>query len=69
MAVPNPFVVGSGRVFLAFNLADVCAFVGIFALVSALGAWLISNRDQIPPPAEMRATRGRAIRRLFDDER
>ena len=41
-------------------------WAGIFLLVSAIGVWLIRNRALIPPPAELRATRGRAFRRLFD---
>jgi len=66
MKVPNPLVFGGDRGVIAFNLADIWALVGIFLLVLALGAWLIRNRDLIPPPAEVRATRGRAFRRLFD---
>ena len=51
---------------VAFNLADVWALAGIFLLVLAIGIWLIRNRDLLPPPAEVRATRGAAFRRLFD---
>jgi hypothetical protein len=66
MAVPNPLVLAGDRGLIAFNLADVWALVGIFSLVVVIGIWLIRNRDLIPPPAEVRATRGRAFRRLFD---
>ena len=40
--------------------------LGIVLLVRAIGTWLIRNRELIPPPAEVRATRGRAFGRLFD---
>jgi len=66
MEVPNPLVFVGNRGVIAFNLADIWALAGIFLLVLALGAWLIRNRHLIPPPAEVRATRGRAFRRLFD---
>lgn len=54
------------RDLIAFNLADLWALAGIFLLVLAIGVWLIRNRALIPPPAEVRATRGRAFGRLFD---
>jgi hypothetical protein len=66
MEVPNPLVFAGDRNLIAFNLADVWALAGIFLLVLAIGVWLIRNRALIPPPAEVRATRGRAFRRLFD---
>jgi hypothetical protein len=66
MEVPNPLVFAGDRGLIAFNLADIWALAGIFLLVSAIGVWLIRNRALIPPPAELRATRGRAFRRLFD---
>lgn len=66
MKVPNPLVLGGDHGLIAFNLADVWALVGIFLLVLAIGGWLIRNRALIPPSAEVRATRGRAFRRLFD---
>lgn len=69
MEVPNPLVVGGGHAIIAFNLADIWALVGICALVCAIGTWLIRSRDLIPPPAEVRLTRGKAFRRLFEDER
>ena len=40
---------------------------GIILLVLALGIWLIRNRALIPATAEVRATRGRAFLRLFDE--
>ncbi len=66
MEVPNPLVLGGSRMLIAFNLADIWALLGIISLVCAIGAWLIRNRELIPQPAEVRATRGRAFRRLFD---
>ena len=66
MEVPNPLVVGGDRGLIAFNPADVFALAGIFALVVVIGVWLIRNRGLIPPPDEVRATRGRAFRRLFE---
>ena len=66
MEVPNPFVAGGDRGVIAFNLADVLALTGTFALVVAIGAWLIRNRDLIPPPNEVRTSRGQAFRRLFE---
>lgn len=69
MEVPNPLILGGDSVIVAFNLADVWALTGILLLVSTLGAWLIRNRDLIPPPEEVRATRGRAFKRLFEDDR
>ncbi len=66
MEVPNPLTVGGDRGLIAFNPADVFALAGIFALVVVIGIWLIRNRDLIPPPDEVRATRGRAFRRLFE---
>ena len=69
MEVPNPFVVVGERGVLAFNLADAFVLAGTFMLVVVIGVWLIRNRDLIPPPSELRATRGRAFRRLFEEER
>jgi hypothetical protein len=66
MEVPNPLVFVSDRGLIAFNLADVWALAGTLLLVLAIGAWLIRNRALIPATAEVRATRGRAFRRLFD---
>ena len=66
MEVPNPLVAGGDRGVVAFNLADIFALAGILALVVVIGVWLIRHRALIPPPAEVRATRGRAFRRLFD---
>jgi hypothetical protein len=50
--VPNPIVVHGERGFVAFNLADVFAVVGIFLLFGAIGAWLVRNRSALPPPHE-----------------
>jgi hypothetical protein len=66
MEVPNPLVFVGGHSLIAFNLADIWALAGISLLVPAIGVWLIRNRALIPPPAEVRATRGRAFGRLFD---
>ncbi len=66
MKVPSPLVFAGDRDLIAFNLADLWALAGIFLLVLAIGIWLIRNRALIPPPAEVRATRGRAFGRLFD---
>ncbi len=65
MNVPNPLVVTGDRGVIAFNLADIFALAGIFALLLVIGVWLIRNRASIPPPDEVRATRGRAFGRLF----
>jgi hypothetical protein len=69
MEVPNPFVIDSEHALIAFNLADVWAVSGIFLLVLSIGIWLIRNRALLPESAEVRATRGRAFMRLFDDGR
>jgi len=69
MAVPNPLILGGDNAVIAFNLADIWALTGILLLVCTLGVWLIRNRDLIPPPDEVRSSRGRAFRRLFEDER
>ncbi len=66
MEVPNPLVVDSDRAIVAFNLADVWALTGIVLLVVALGTWLVRNRDRIPPTADVRSSRGVALRRLFE---
>ncbi len=63
--MPNPFIAGGDRGVVAFNLADVFALAGIFALVLVIGVWLIRNRTLIPPPDEVRTTRERAFRRLL----
>ena len=39
---------------IAFNLADVWAFLGIVSSSCAIGTWLVRNRDLIPPAAEVR---------------
>ncbi len=66
MEVPNPLVVTGARSVVAFNLADLFALTGIFALMLVIGVWLIRNRSSIPPPDEVRASRGRAFGRLFE---
>ena len=68
MEVPNPLILGGDNPVIAFNLADIWALTGILLLVCTLGVWLIRNRDLIPPPDEVRSSRGRAFRRLFEDE-
>lgn len=48
LEVPNPILVhGDGGV-LAFNLADLYALVGVILLVSAVGGWLVRNREALP---------------------
>ena len=66
MEVPNPLVATSDRGVIAFNLADIFALTGILTLLLAIGVWLIRNRELIPPPDEVRATRGRAFGRMLD---
>jgi len=66
MSVPNPLIVSGDRGLIAFNPADVFVLAGIFALVVAIGVWLIRNRDLVPPPNEVRANLGRAFRRPFE---
>ena len=66
MDVPNPLVATTDRGSIAFNVADIFALTGILALLLVIGAWLIRNRELIPPPDEVRATRGRAFGRLFE---
>src|SRR5262249_20177082 len=68
MEVPNPLVIDANPAIVAFNLADVWAVSGIFLLVLSIGVWLIRNRELLPEPAEVRATRGRAFRRLFGSD-
>jgi hypothetical protein len=60
--VPNPIVVQGERGFLAFNLADVFAVVGIVLLFSAIAAWLVRNRSLLPEPREalVRVTKARS---------
>jgi hypothetical protein len=65
MRVPNPLLLSAPHSVVAFNLADLWVVGGILLLVLALGSWLIANRELLPPPAEVRSTRGRAFRRLF----
>jgi hypothetical protein len=48
--VPNPIVVHGERGFVAFNLADVFAVVGIFLLFGAIATWLVRNRALLPTP-------------------
>ena len=48
MEVPNPFVIDFEHALVAFNLADVWAFSGIFLLVLSIGIWLIRNRHAAP---------------------
>ena len=68
MEVPNPLMLGGDNAVIVFNLADIWTITGILLLVCTLGVWLIRNRDRIPPPDEVRSSRGRAFRRLFEDE-
>ena len=69
MEVPNPLMLGGDNAVIVFNLADIWTLAGILMLVCTLGVWLIRNRDLLPPPGEVRSSRGRAFRRLFEDER
>ncbi len=66
MEVPNPLVVGGERSVIAFNPADVFALAGTLGLVVVIGIWLIRNRELIPGPGEVRASRGRAFRRFLE---
>ena len=68
MEVPNPLMLGGDNAVIVFNLADIWTITGILLLVCTLGVWLIRNRDLLPPPDEVRSSRGRAFRRLFEDE-
>ena len=65
MEVPNPLVATVDRGVIAFNLADIFALTGILTLLLVISVWLIAKRELIPPPDEVRATRGRAFGRLF----
>ncbi len=65
MEVPNPLVATVDRGVIAFNLADIFVLTGILVLLLVIGVWLIRNRELIPLPDEVRATRGRAFGRLF----
>jgi hypothetical protein len=58
--VPNPFLIGSPRNGVAFNLADVFFLVGNLMLTAALVAVTVRHRDRlIPPRAWHRAFRRR----------
>jgi lipoprotein signal peptidase len=57
LRVPNPIVVRGDHVVLAFNLADICALVGILALMVSLSVWLVRNRALLPAPRELWAAR------------
>ncbi len=48
--VENPLVVGVANGFVAFNLADVFALVGIVLLMVTTSAFSIRNRERLPPP-------------------
>jgi hypothetical protein len=63
LAVPNPIVVQGAAGVIAFNLADVWALLGIVALTTAIGAWLVRNREQLPTAAEARALWAQSLRR------
>jgi hypothetical protein len=54
LAVPNPLVIEGSSRFVAFNLADVWALVGIATLVLTIGLWLVRNRHLLPPHRERR---------------
>lgn len=63
LVVPNPIVVHGEAGVIAFNLADVWALLGIVALTTAIGTWLVRNRELLPSPAETRARWVRLLRR------
>ena len=67
MEVPNPLLVATDQVLIAFNLADVWAVGGIGMLVLVLGAWLIRHREDLPSSPEVLAHRVAAVRRRFSD--
>lgn len=52
LRVPNPIVLRGDHMILAFNLADVCALIGILAVLVTLSVWLVRNRELLPPPRE-----------------
>jgi hypothetical protein len=58
LEVPNPIVVTGGDAIVAFNLADVWVLVGVIALFSVIGTWLVRNRGLLPEP-RFRRPRGR----------
>ena len=61
LRVPNPIVLRGDHVVLAFNVADICALLGILTLVVTLSAWLVRNRAVLPAPRDLvrsRAPRG-----------
>jgi uncharacterized membrane protein YccF (DUF307 family) len=60
LRVPNPIVVRGDHVVLAFNVADICALVGILTLVVTLSAWLVRNRRLLPAARDIvrRSERG-----------
>jgi len=63
LTVPNPIVVRGETGVIAFNLADVWALLGIVTLTTAIGVWLVRNRELLPSPAETRARWVRLLRR------
>ena len=48
LEVPNPLVVQGDDAMVAFNLADVWVLVGVTALFTVLGVWVVRNRDALP---------------------
>lgn len=66
MEVPNPLVATGESRAIAYNPADVFALSGMVILLVAIAVWLIGNRELIPPPDEVRSSRGRAFGRLFE---
>jgi hypothetical protein len=57
LAVPNPLVIESTTRFVAFNLADVWALLGIATLMMTIGTWLVRNRHLLPPHRALRPDR------------
>ena len=56
--VPDPFIHESGRVTIAFNLADVCIVSGILLLMASLVRTAVANRHVLPDaPVAVRVAR------------
>jgi hypothetical protein len=57
LQVPNPILVRGESAVVAFNLADLYAFVGVILLVAAVGGWLVRNRALLPGSSRTPGTR------------
>lgn len=54
LLVPNPLVVAGDDAVVAFNLADLWVLVGVAALLTSIGTWLVHNRHALPEPSLFR---------------